>query len=371
MNKLVELFKQQSNIDLFNLPKSHKAFFYNFLNALPADLNKERFEDLKEIIKTVLSNQPELKKMSNTYSRNLAAYLCESTKIPGEMVKEIIKENKLNFSESVDSGMDKGDFQSYLLGRKSVSIKNAKRHIATKDIDFYISRLEIAYECGFKYKPKEKDIVDVMYGFSSIYVGNMNKLEDYLTILIDKGFVKDDGINKIFDKCTNERTYSIIIPLLEQKNILKFGLEEQTLKSFVNSKINSSSTKGALNIYGNIINSLNIEPENKKILKCLSALEYIKEVGRYIQKEDMLVYKEQSLSLINDSLKLNGEERNLVIKEIDSYLNSPNFIPRGEMHNFLTDMLISFPENQKKILLDSISLVEAENKNNKTSSKRL
>lgn len=354
MNKLVELYKQQYNKDLLNLSDNDRALFFNFLSGLPSDINEQNKKEVKEIIKTATENNDYLKKRSSVYNRNLAAFLCQETRLPDDLVKEIIKENKLNFAESPN--MDKGDFQAYLLGRRSTSNMVSKRNISSNDIPYFLERMKIAYDCGFKCKVSVKDRDEIMYGFSKIsfYGKTQDFISDYVNILIDKDVVNLGNVDKVIDKCIDKKTIEILLPLLKEKDLIHFSHINIHFKSIVSNMFDMVKSDGELLSNANMINDLNISEEDKSKFKSIIAAGFITNSSHYIDKEIIKEIKKKSFYLMEDCLKLNDTERMEVSERIKKFrLDDTN---KRDSHMFLDDIIISFVEEEKKILREQIGM---------------
>lgn len=354
MSKLVELFKQQYNKDLLNLGDNDRALFCNFLSGLPSDINEESQKEIKEIIKVVLEKNDYFKKRSVVYNRNFAAFLCQETKLSGNLVKEIIKENKLNFAET--ESMDKGDFQAYLLGRRSTSNMVSKRNIHSNDMPYFLERMKIAYDCGFKCKVSVKDREEIMYGFSKIsFYGKTEEfISDYVNILIDKDIVNSGNVNKVIDKCIDRKTIEVILPLLKDKNLIEFEHSNIHFKSIVSSMFDMVKSERELLSNANMINDLNIPEEDKSKFKSIVAAGFITNSSHYIDKEAIKEIKAKSFYLMEECLKLNDTERMEVSERIKKFrLDNTN---KRDSHMFLDDIIISFVEEEKKILREQIGI---------------
>lgn len=354
MNKLVELFKQQYNKDLLNLGDNDRALFCNFLSGLPSDISEENQKEIKEIIKIVLEKNDYLKKRSIVYNRNFAAFLCQETKLSGNLIKEIMKENKLNFAET--ESMDKGDFQAYLLGRRSTSNMVSKRNIHSNDMPYFLERMKIAYDCGFKCKVSVKDREEIMYGFSKISFNGKTEefISDYVNILIDKDIVNKDNVEKVIDKCIDKKTIQILLPLLKDKNLIEFEHSNIHFKSIVSNMFDMGKSDGELLLNANIINDLKINEEDKSKFKSIIAAGFITNSSHYIDKADIEEIQRKSFYLIEDCLKLNANERTEVSERVKKFrYDNTN---KRDSHLFLDKVIISFVEEEKSILLEQIGI---------------
>lgn len=354
MSKLVELFKQQYNKDLLNLGDNDRALFCNFLSGLPSDISEENQKEVKEIIKIVLEKNDYLKKRSVVYNRNFAAFLCEDTKLSGNLIKEIMKENKLNFAET--ESMDKGDFQAYLLGRRSTSNMVSKRNIHSNDMPYFLERMKIAYDCGFKCKVSVKDREEIMYGFSKIsFYGKTEEfISDYVNILIDKDIVNKGNVEKVIDKCIDKKTIQILLPLLKDKNLIEFEHSNIHFKSIVSNMFDMVKSEGELLSNANMINDLKINEEDKSKFKSIIAAGFITNSSHYIDKADIEEIQRKSFYLIEDCLKLNANERTEVSERVKKFrYDNTN---KRDSHLFLDKVIISFVEEEKSILLEQIGI---------------
>lgn len=354
MSKLVELFKEQYNKDLLNLGDNDRALFCNFLSGLPYNISEENQKEVKEIIKIVLEKNDYLKKRSVVYNRNFAAFLCEDTKLSGNLIKEIMKENKLNFAET--ESMDKGDFQAYLLGRRSTSNMVSKRNIHSNDMPYFLERMKIAYDCGFKCKVSVKDREEIMYGFSKISFNGKTEefISDYVNILIDKDIVNSSNVDKVISKCTDKKTIEILLPLLKDKNLIKFEHSSIHLKSIVLDMFDMGKSDEELLLNANMINDLKINKEDKSKFKSIIAAGFITNSSHYIDKAYIEEIQRKSFYLIEDCLKLNANERTEVSERVKKFrYDNTN---KRDSHLFLDKVIISFVEEEKSILLEQIGI---------------